>query len=81
MSLVIEVMLSVEPAHIEGRPYETFIFAGLSHCKNPAYIDFRIHGASDWQFTALLALDVCRGGGSELTGAGLRGTLGASKFI
>lgn len=79
MSLVIEDMLSAEPACIEGRPYETFTFAGLSRYKNPTYIDFRIHGASGWQFTTLPALDVCRGGGSKLTGARLRGTLDTSE--
>lgn len=80
MSLVIEIMLSVEPAYIEGKAYKTFIFAGLPHCKNPVYIDFRIRDTSDWQFTTLPTLDLCRGDGSKFTDTRLRGTLDTSKF-
>lgn len=80
MSLVIEIMLSVEPAYIEGKAYETFIFAGLPRCKNLIYIDFKIRDTSDWQFTTLPILDLCRGDGSKFTDTRLRGTLDTSKF-
>src|SRR5207302_963146 len=47
---------------------------------NLAYIDFRIHDSSDWQFTTLPALDSCSGDGPTVTGARLRGTLDTSEF-
>ncbi|KAG0633933.1 hypothetical protein HOY80DRAFT_574170 [Tuber brumale] len=79
-AFVVEIMLSVEPAYVEGKPYATFIFAGLPRCKNPGYIDFRIRDSSDWQFTTLPTLNSCSDDGPKVTGARLRGTLDTSKF-
>ncbi|CUS15314.1 unnamed protein product [Tuber aestivum] len=78
--VVIEAMLSVEPVHIGGGSYGTFVSAGLPRCKNPAYINFRIRDSSDWQFTTLPTLDSCSDGGPKVTGVWLRGSLDTSKF-
>lgn len=43
-------MLEVKPLHLEGKPYVTFIFAGLPRCDNGAYINFRIHDEDNWKF-------------------------------
>lgn len=48
--IVIEIMLEVKPLYLEGKPYVTFIFAGLPYCENGAYINFRIDDEADWKF-------------------------------
>lgn len=48
--LVVEIMLEVKPLCLEGKPYVTFIFAGLPRCDNGAYINFRIYDEHDWKF-------------------------------
>lgn len=43
-------MLEMKPLYLEGKPYVTFIFAGLPYCSNGAYINFWINDREDWKF-------------------------------
>lgn len=62
---VIEVMLEINPLYIEGKTYATFILAGLPHCKNGAYINFRVDDEDDWKFHTFPALNTVETGDKE----------------
>ncbi|KAH8149500.1 uncharacterized protein LAJ45_06580 [Morchella importuna] len=64
-AVVIEVMLEINPLYIEGKTYATFILAGLPHCKNGAYINFRIDDEDDWKFHTFPALNTVETGDTE----------------
>lgn len=63
--IVVEVMLEVKPLYLEGKPYVTFIFAGLPYCDNGAYIDFRIYGEDDWKFNTFPEVSTFETKGSQ----------------
>jgi hypothetical protein len=58
-------MLEINPLYIEGKTYATFILAGLPHCKNGAYINFRIDDEDDWKFHTFPALNTVETGDTE----------------
>ncbi|KAI5841526.1 hypothetical protein DFP73DRAFT_556071 [Morchella snyderi] len=64
-AVVIEIMLEINPLYIEGKTYATFILAGLPHCKNGAYINFRIDDEDDWKFHTFPALNTGETGDTE----------------
>lgn len=71
--LVVEIMLEVKPLCLEGKPYVTFIFAGLPRCDNGAYINFRIYDEDDWKFDTFPEISALETQGSQ--GNKLRGIL------
>lgn len=63
--IVVEIMLEVKPLYLEGKPYVTFIFAGLPYCDNGAYINFRIYGEDDWKFNTFPEISTFETKGSQ----------------
>lgn len=63
--IVIEIMLEVKPLYLEGKPYVTFIFAGLPYCGNGAYINFRIDDENDWKFNTFPEISTFETEGSQ----------------
>lgn len=66
-------MLEVKPLYLEGKPYVTFIFAGLPYCNNGAYINFQIYDEDDWKFDTSPEISALETQGSQ--GNKLRGVL------
>lgn len=63
--IVIEIILEVKPLYLEGKPYVTFIFAGLPYCENGAYINFRIDDEDDWKFNTFPEISTFETEGSQ----------------
>lgn len=63
--LVVEIMLEIKPLCLEGKPYVTFIFAGLPRCNNGAYINFKIYDEDDWKFDTFPEISALETQGSQ----------------